>query len=107
MSPIGKLQAQLDSEFAGARSFVSKFRVELKFSIEPDKDVRNRVVEYDLLIHPILMKYNRHSTLEMPIDEVDEGALATWTDERILEFVRTNIALQGDDFVADQIASAA
>ena len=69
-------------------------------------DVRNLVLESDLLIIPILMKYERVSRLEMPIDSVDEEAIARWLDDRIVSFVKTYVALQGDEFVEQNVAKA-
>jgi hypothetical protein len=85
-------------------TFTSKYRVELKFSASPDKDVRNLVLEYDLLVIPILVKYDRHVELEMPIDRVDEEAVARWLDDRIVSFVKTYVALEGDDFFEKNVA---
>jgi hypothetical protein len=85
-------------------TFTSKYRVELKFSATPDKDVRNLVLECDLLIIPILFKYDRHARLEVPIDRVDEEAVARWLDDRIVSFVKTYVALEGDEFFEQNVA---
>ncbi len=82
----------------------SRYRVELKFSAYPDKDVQGLVLEYDLLIVPILIKYERQARLEMPIDRVDEEAIARWLDERIIAFVKTYVALQGDSFFVENLS---
>jgi hypothetical protein len=84
-------------------SFTSKFRVELKLSAYPDQHVQNLVLEYDLLIVPLLAKYDRQARLEMPLDRVDEGAIARWLDERIVSFVKTYVALEGDSFFVDNL----
>jgi len=86
-------------------SFASdKYRVELKFSDGPDKDVRQMILDYDLTIIPALMKFDGHRRLELPLDQVNEEVLVQWLDERILEFVDTYIALQGDDFFLEHMA---
>jgi hypothetical protein len=87
-------------------TFTSKYRVELKLSAYPDKDVRNLVLEYDLLIIPILIKYDRQARLEMPLDSVDEEAIARWLDDRIVAFVKTYVTLQGDEFVEKNVSPA-
>ena len=37
------------------------------------------------------------------MDRVDEGAIARWLDERIVSFVKTYVALEGDDFFVDNL----
>lgn len=90
-----------ESTFAFASD---KYKVELKFSAGPDKDVRQMILDYDLTIIPALMKFDGHKRLELPLDEVNEEVIATWLDERILEFVETYVALQGDDFFLEHMA---
>lgn len=85
-------------------SFASdKYKVELKFSAGPDKDVRQMILDYDLSIIPALMKYDGHKRLEMPLEQVNEEVIAKWLDARILEFVDTYVALQGDDFFLEHV----
>ena len=99
----GRRQAtfEVDSELA---------HVTLKFSVTADEDVRNVVFQYDLEILPIFMKFESHSELQFPIDAVDKQALATWVDERIINFVRTYMAMYEnshylkDHMVQDPIA---
>lgn len=86
-------------------SFMSTYHVELKFSAYPDRDVQSLVLEHDLLILPILMKYERHARLEMPMGSVDEAEIGRWLDERILTFVKTYVALQGDSFFLEKLSS--
>jgi len=90
-----------ESTFAFASD---KYKVELQFSAGPDKDVRQMILDYDLTIIPALMKFDGHKRLELPLDQVNEEVIATWLDERILEFVETYIALQGDDFFLEHMA---
>jgi hypothetical protein len=85
-------------------SFASdKYRVELKFSAGPDKDVRQMILDYDLSIIPALIKFDGHKRLELPLDQVNEEVIAHWLDERILEFVDTYVTLQGDDFFLEHM----
>jgi hypothetical protein len=64
------------------------------------------VLKYDLLILPILIKFDQHAELVMPLDRVDEEAVGRWLDERILAFVQTYMTLQGDDFAEEVLAPA-
>ncbi|MCE9561563.1 MAG: hypothetical protein K8U57_05870 [Planctomycetes bacterium] len=88
-------------------SFVSeRYKIELKFSAGPDYDIRNLVLEYDLQIIPVLIKFDSHSRLVQPLDNIDERAVADWLDERILGFVSTYVALQGDTFFLEHMAQS-
>lgn len=99
----GRRQAtfEVDSELA---------HVTLKFSVTADEGVRNVVFQYDLEILPIFMKFESHSELQFPIDAIDKQALANWVDERIINFVRTYMAMYEnshylkDHMVQDPIA---
>lgn len=85
-------------------SFASdRYTIELKFSAGPDNDVRNLILEYDLRIIPVLMKFESHSRLVQPLDRIDERAVEAWLDERILGFVGTYVALQGDTFFLERM----
>ena len=80
-------------------SFTSPdYRVDLKLTASPDRDVRHLVLDYDLLIIPMTMKYDRYARLEVPIDGADEAAISRWLDDQLVAFVKTYVALQGDRF---------
>jgi hypothetical protein len=81
----------------------SKYRLELKLSAYPDQNVKNLVLEYDLVIVPLLGKYDRQARLEMPLDRIDEDAIGRWLDERIVSFVKTYVALEGDSFFVEHL----
>ena len=79
--------------------FQSKLaRIRLKFSASTDRDVRKLTLSNDLEIVPVLLRFEPHAELEFPLDKVDKDAVAKWIDDRILEFVRTYLAL-GDNEV--------
>ena len=87
----------------GKRSATFDFRselasIKLRFAAAPDPDVRNLVVSYDLEILPILMRYEKHSEIELPLEAVDKAALAAWFDDRIVDFVRTYFALHENQY---------
>jgi YHS domain-containing protein len=73
-------------------------QIVLKFSAATDSDVRNLVLNYNLDILPILMRFDAHSVLEMPLDRVDPDAVAQWTDDRIVDFVKTYVALHENQY---------
>jgi hypothetical protein len=72
-------------------------RVRLKFSASTDRDVRKVILGYDLEIIPIFMHYEPHAELEFPLGAVDKAAAAQWIDDRIVDFVRTYLALGEND----------
>lgn len=86
-------------------SFASaQYKIELKFSAGHDHDIRNLVLEYELQIIPVLIKFDSHSRLVQPLDQIDGQVVANWLDERILGFVNTYVTLQGDSFFLEHLA---
>jgi len=71
-------------------------RVRLKLSAYTDRDVRKVVLSYDLEIIPVLMRFTPHAEVEFPLSGVDKDAVAQWIDDRIVDFVKTYLAL-GDN----------
>lgn len=86
-------------------------RIELRFSATTDHDVRNLILNYDLAILPVLMKFDSHAEISLPIDRVDPKKVADWIDDRIVAFVRTYLSLHEnslylkDVMVEDPIAN--
>lgn len=73
-------------------------RIRLRFQGTADQDIRKLVLNYDLSIIPILMQFDSHSTLEMPLDAVDYEAALRWADARIMSFVQTYTALHENPY---------
>ena len=71
-------------------------KIEMTLSAMPDSDVRHLVLQYDLHILPILMQFKNTDHLQVPLDKVDEVAVADWIDDRLLDFVKTYLALHED-----------
>ena len=64
----------------GRRSVTLEFqsslaRIQLRFSAAPDAEVRKLVVCYDVDILPILMKFDSHDELELPLDAINRRSL--------------------------------
>jgi hypothetical protein len=84
--------------------------VRLKFSASTDRDVRKVVLNYDLQIIPVLMRFKAHDELEFSLDAVDPQAVARWMDDRIVDFVQTYFAMGEneiylkDEMVEDPVA---
>ena len=87
-------------------------RIRLRFQGTTDHDIRKFILNYDLEIVPILMQFDSHSSLEMPLDAVDPEAASRWIDERIMSFVQTYVALHEnpyylrDQMVVDPVSGA-
>jgi YHS domain-containing protein len=87
----------------GRRSATFEFqselaRIKLRFGVVPDADVRNLIFNYDLEVIPILMKFESHDELVLPLDAIDQKALAKWLDDRIVSFVQTYLSLHENQY---------
>lgn len=81
-------------------------RIRLRFQGTTDQDIRKLILNYDLEIIPILMQFDSHSTLEMPLDAIDYEAAVRWADERIISFVQTYVALHENQYyLQDQMVT--
>ena len=69
-------------------------RIELTFRVSHDADVRNLVFDQTLEILPILMQFEKHSGLTVPLNHVDDAVIVNWVDDRIVAFVQTFLAIQ-------------
>jgi YHS domain-containing protein len=72
--------------------------IDLRFRASTDQDVRKLVLDYELQILPILMKFEPHKQAEFPLDGVDPAAVGQWFDDRIVEFVRTYLSLHQNEY---------
>ena len=85
-------------------------RIALTFGLAHDSEVKNLLLQQDLKILPILMQFEDRSTLSMPLDKIDDAAVAQWFDDRIVYFIQTMAAMYRnqhylkDHLVTDPIA---
>lgn len=89
---FGKNMDVLPIQERGRRAVSLEFgsnlaRILLRFAVSPDADARKLVVTYDVEILPVLMKFESHRELELPLDAVDKAQLAQWLDDRVVDFV--------------------
>jgi YHS domain-containing protein len=70
-----------------------KALISLKFSVAPDRDIKNAVVDYDLRIIPILWRFESHYEFSSPIASLDADGVARWLDDRIIGFVELFIQI--------------
>lgn len=81
-------------------------QIRLRFQATTDHDIHKAILNYDLEIIPILMQFDSHSTLELPLDAIDYEAAVHWADERILSFVQTYAALhESPYYLRDQMVT--
>ena len=76
-----------------------KAHLALTFSVAPDRDLKNAVVEYDLSIVPVLWRFDSHAEFSTPVAAVDEKGLVRWLDDRILGFVELYIQIHESEVV--------
>ena len=84
-----KAQFKIDNDLA---------RIDLRFAVFADQDVRNVVFTYDLDILPILMKFDSHAEITFPIDKIDRESLAQWIDDQIVSFVQTYLSIYENQY---------
>lgn len=89
----------------------SKASIALTFSVAPDREVKNAVVEYDLRIVPVLWRFDSHAEFSTPIAAPDIAAVTKWLDDRIIGFVELFIQIhEGElydkaEYVEDPVAN--
>jgi len=72
-------------------------KVSLRFEMFPDEDVSHVRLECTQEIIPVVVRYDKQSVVEFPLDAVPDDAVVQWFDERILSFVKTYLALVRQD----------
>jgi hypothetical protein len=99
----------------GRRSATFEFRsqkahITLTFSVAPDREIKNAVVECNLKIVPVLWKFDSHSEFSTPIAGFDGTRLTQWLDDRIVSFVELYVQIhEGEifekaEYVEDPVA---
>jgi YHS domain-containing protein len=73
-------------------------RIQLRLSAATDRDVRKLVLDYNLEILPILMQFDSHKQAEWPLDAIDRQAIGNWIDDRLVDFVKTYLALHQNEY---------
>lgn len=81
-------------------------RINLRFQATTDQELTKLILNYDLQIIPILMQFDSHAELEMPIDKIDRDAVGRWIDDRIMSFVKTYVSLHENPYyLRDQMVT--
>jgi YHS domain-containing protein len=72
-------------------------KVTLVFEVLPDLDVSHVRLECTQEIIPVVVRYDKQSVLEFPLDAVQDDEVVQWFDERIVAFVKAYLALVRQD----------
>ncbi len=75
-------------EFKSPKAFIT-----LSFSVAPDQQVQNAVVDSELKVVPVLWKFDSHAEFRTPIGAIDTAGLTKWLDDRIVAFVELFIQI--------------
>jgi hypothetical protein len=68
-------------------------QMDFRFAVFTDDDVRNLIFQYDLEVVPASTKYDSHSELSFPMNNVDRRLLAEWISDRIISFMKTYLSV--------------
>jgi hypothetical protein len=88
----------------------SSAHVDLRFSAATDRDFQRLILSYLLEITPAVVHYRPYDQVEFPLNAVDKAAAAKWIDDRIVDFVKTYLAMgepelcPKDQMVEDPVA---
>ncbi len=72
-------------------------KVTLTFEVFPDEKVNHVRLECTVGIYPVLVRYEKQSVLEFPLDGVQDDQVVQWFDDRIVTFVKAYVALVRQD----------
>jgi len=104
---IPEIRPNEDAPHSGEMSFVcesSLARIQVKFGFFHDTEVRNLVMDYALVIIPVFLKFEPHSRQEQTVESFDADVAAQWLDDRIVDFVRTYLAIhENSTYTADHL----
>jgi YHS domain-containing protein len=72
-------------------------KVTLRFEVFPDRDVSHVRLECTQEIIPVLVRYDKQSVLEFPLDGVKDDKVVQWFDDRVVAFVKAYVAVVRQD----------
>jgi YHS domain-containing protein len=72
-------------------------KVTLLFEVFPDADASHVRLECTQEIIPVVVRYDKQSAVEFPLDAVSDDAVVKWFDERIVAFVKAYLAVVRQD----------
>ncbi|HVC94684.1 MAG TPA: YHS domain-containing protein [Pirellulales bacterium] len=74
----------------------ARFPATVSFAIgcAHDDAVENAIVNYDLEILPVFLKFQPHDQLICALDDIQADRVASWVDEKIVAFVETYLRIE-------------
>jgi YHS domain-containing protein len=81
----------------------------LDFGLSADGTITNVIVTYTLEILPVFFQFDGHDQMMVPLNAVDDRAVATWVNTKLLAFVDTYLRLglveqyQQENIVVDPV----
>ena len=102
---VSETRRAIRFEFQSAKAHIT-----LSFSVAPDREIQNAVVDCDLRIVPVLWSFDSHSEFKSPIAAFDSAAFTKWLDDRIIGFIELYIQIheaeiyEKAEYVEDPIA---
>ncbi|WP_442485620.1 hypothetical protein [Aeoliella sp. SH292] len=72
--------------------------IRLRLSASTDREVRKLILDYNLEIIPVLMAFDSHKEAEWPIEAIDKEEIASWIDDRLVDFVKAYVALHENGY---------
>jgi len=103
---VSQTRAAVTLDFKSSEAFIT-----LTFSVVPDQEVQNVVVEYDLDVMPVLMMFESHAEYRAPIGNLKQAELEAWLDDWIVKFVEFYVRMhEGEaygrsDYVEDPVVN--
>ncbi len=77
--------------------------ITLTITVSASPDIRKLVLDYDLLILPMLLEYERHVRAEFPLDAIDPNAIGAWMDDRLVSCVKVYLSLRENSLYLKRI----
>lgn len=74
--------------------FTELANITLTLSASASPDIRKLVLDYDLLILPMFIEYERHARAEFPLEGIDPKAVGAWIDDRLVGCVKVYLSLR-------------
>jgi hypothetical protein len=90
---VSKSRRSVSFEFKSPKAYIN-----LSFSVSPDRNIKNAVLESDLKIVPVLWQFERHAEFSIQVSKPDFDALCKWLDDRIVGFVELYIQIHEGEF---------
>ena len=68
---------------------------QLEFAVAHDVRFETLIVHTQTRMMPVFVRFNEQDKLPLPLENVDDGQIADWVEERLLEFLDTYLRIDG------------